>query len=213
MRTVLFSARSEKSACILTTPCSLFSVNPDPMKINPTLTFLFVLLTGSTGFAKDFPVADFGAKGDGKTDDGAAIQKAVDAAVAAGAGSRVVFEQKTYRLDWRKTAPYQISLAGATNIAIEGNGAVLVSHPRNNLISLRNCSGVSVKGFTVDYDPLPFTQGTITEVNAKEGWIDFRIPEGLPASRRGVRIARAQAAEERIGAWCSIPSSGTAGGM
>ncbi len=136
------------------------------------------LLTASAGFAVDFPVADFGATGDGKTDDGPAIQKAVDAAVAAGAGSRVVFEPKTYRLDWRRTAPYQIALVGATNIAIEGNGAVLVSHPRNNLSSLRNCSGVSVKGFTVDYDPLPFTQGTISGVNATEGWIDVRIQKG-----------------------------------
>jgi len=141
-------------------------------------SILIVLLTVTVASAKDFPVAEFGVRGDGKTDDGAAIQKAVDAAVAAGEGSRVVFEKKTYRLDWRKNAPYQISLVGVKNIAIEGNGAILVSHPRNNLISLINCSGVSVKGFTIDYDPLPFTQGTIIEVNAKEGWIDVRIQKG-----------------------------------
>ncbi len=137
-----------------------------------------VLLTASFGFAKDFPVADFGACGDGKIDDGPAIRKAVEAAVTAGAGSRVVFEKKTYRLDWCKTAQYQIVLDGVNNIAIEGNGALLVNHPQNSLISLKNCSGVSVKGFTVDYDPLPFTQGTISEVNAKEGWIDVRIQKG-----------------------------------
>jgi hypothetical protein len=35
-----------------------------------------------------------------------------------------------------------------------------------------------VNGFTVDYDPLPFTQGTITEVNATDGWLDFRVQQG-----------------------------------
>lgn len=146
------------------------------MKVIPA--FLIFLLSAGIGFAKNFHVADFGAVGDGKTDDGPAIQKAVDAAIAAGAGSRVAFEKKTYRLDWRKTVDYQFTLTGAEDISIEGNGAVLVNNPRNNLFSLTDCSGVSVKGFTVDYDPLPFTQGTITEVNAKEGWMDVRIEKG-----------------------------------
>lgn len=146
--------------------------------MKPIHMLFAVLLSTCAGYSKDFPVAGYGAKGDGKTDDGPAIRKALAAAAAAGAGSRVVFEKKTYRLAWCKTSPYQMSLDGAKDIAIEGNGAVLINHPRNNLISLKNCSGVSVKGFTVDYDPLPFTQGTITTVNAKEGWFDFRIQEG-----------------------------------
>lgn len=135
-------------------------------------------VTSAAGYAADFPVADFGGTGDGKTDDGPAIQRAVDAAVAAGPGSRVVFENKTYRLDRHPSVDCQISLNGAKDITIEGNGALLINHPNNNLFSLTNCSGVSVKGFTVDYDPLPFTQGTITKVNPTEGWIDVRIHEG-----------------------------------
>ena len=35
-----------------------------------------------------------------------------------------------------------------------------------------------MKGFTVDFDPLPFTQSTITEINPAQGWIDVRIQEG-----------------------------------
>jgi hypothetical protein len=143
-----------------------------------TLSSVIVLLSVIAGHATDFPVAGFGAAGDGITDDGPAIRKAVEAALNAGSGSRIVFEKKTYRLNWNKTSPFQISLNGAKKITFEGNGAVLLSHPRNNLISLTNCMGVSVKGFTIDYDPLPFTQGTITEVNARDGWFDFRTQKG-----------------------------------
>jgi polygalacturonase len=62
------------------------------------LSPVIVLLALITGHAADFPVAGFGATGDGKTDDGPAIRKAVEAAMVAGAGSRVVFEkiQKGY---------------------------------------------------------------------------------------------------------------------
>jgi hypothetical protein len=47
-------------------------------------------------------VAAFGTKGDGRSDDGPAIQKAIDAAIATGSVTEVVFEAgKTYRLATR----------------------------------------------------------------------------------------------------------------
>ena len=127
--------------------------------------------------AKEFRVVDFGAKGDGKTDDGGAIRQAVSAAVKAGPGSKVVFEKKRYRLA-KANVDYHISLKGVKGVTIDGNGAELINTPWNNLVKLEECEDVTVRGFVVDCDPLPFTQGTITDVDAKAGSFTLKIQEG-----------------------------------
>lgn len=56
---------------------------------------LAISLAGAAVLAKDYDVRAFGAKGDGKADDTASIQKAIDACSAAG-GGRVVVEGGTF---------------------------------------------------------------------------------------------------------------------
>lgn len=121
----------------------------------------------------------FGVVGDGKTDDGPAIRKAVAAAVKAGPGAELVFEKRTYRLGMHEGAA-NISLSDVTDLAIDGKGSLLLVHPRNGVFDVRRCRNVTIRGFAIDFSPLPFTQGTIRSVDAKEGVLDLEIHPGYP---------------------------------
>lgn len=77
------------------------------------------ILGVTVAFAKDYDVREFGAKGDGRTKDTAAIQQAIDAAAAVG-GGRVVLDGGTFL-----TAP--ITLKGGVELHVEVNAKLLGS--------------------------------------------------------------------------------------
>jgi hypothetical protein len=85
-------------------------------------------------------------------------------------------------------ASIPLSLTRATNVLVNGNGCqILITNPRIGFLSVNSCSNIIVQGFTVDHDPLPFTQGVVThnfytEGDAdKEAAIEFTVDAGYPA--------------------------------
>jgi hypothetical protein len=52
-----------------------------------------------------------------------------------------------------------------TNTEIIADGVTMLCTDFTRAITFSNCKNVEVRGLVVDYDPLPFTQGDIMEVN------------------------------------------------
>lgn len=67
-----------------------------------------------------------------------------------------------------------------TNTEIIADGVTMLCTDFTRAITFSNCKNVEVRGLVVDYDPLPFTQGDIMEVNGSEGWLDVKIHAGYP---------------------------------
>src|SRR5271165_7205349 len=55
-------------------------------------------------------------------------------------------------------------------------------------VTFENCRNVRFKGMTIDYDPLPFTEGRITALALDKGWVEFEILDGYPDNQLEQRI-------------------------
>jgi len=133
---------------------------------------------------KTIDVADFGAGPDDGQDDTQAIQAAFDAAKTCGVPCKVQFSKGTYRISGSKSRGPQgrsFLLDGLKDTVIDGAGALLLqTDPTKGIFHFKNCERVIVRDFVIDYDPLPFTQGTIQRIQADPPQIDFAVAEGYP---------------------------------
>jgi hypothetical protein len=156
---------------------------------------LFGALIGGAGAVAAEPVLlsarSFGLTGDGVTDDGPALARAVEALRTATPPATLRFEAgKTYRI---KTAPstWVFELRGLRDFTLDGNGSTFVLAPHLRFVHLNACTNATVRGFSLDFDPLPFADGTVVTKNATGGWVDVKIhaefalpPLGGPTGER-----------------------------
>ena len=61
-----------------------------------------------------------------------------------------------------------------------GKNTVLINTRLTALFFLNGCKNVTLRDFTVDYDPLSYTQATVTRVDPKTYEIFYRIHDGYP---------------------------------
>ena len=104
-------------------------------------------------FTGVFNVKLYGAKGDGATDDTAAIQTAINAMTAAPAGGLLYFPSGTYRIS------SFLEIQGLTNFEIRGTSATLMpldsdttTTDAGDVLRIGNCSNFTLSGLTFNGD-------------------------------------------------------------
>ena len=132
-----------------------------------------------------FHVRDFGAV-PSSDDVRLALETAVKAASKVNGPTEILFEPNAvYRISLPDEFADQLKHAwlinNATNLTINGRGStLLVANPEIGAICTKNSSHITVKNFTIDFDPLPYTQGIIKKVNLSEYWFELELDKGFP---------------------------------
>jgi hypothetical protein len=68
------------------------------------------------------------------------------------------------------------------DIEIIAENVELICTSTNRAVLFDNCTNVTLRGLTIDYDPLPFTQGKISTMAPDKRWIEFEVADGYPDS-------------------------------
>jgi hypothetical protein len=163
------------------------TVTATPKRASYRLGYQIAFGTPTFPGAEVFQVKDFGATGDGKTDDFAAIQKAVAAARESGCGIVRFDGSLTYRVigktDFTEEALFD--LTGAKHLKVEGRGATIVLHPPDAFALVDGAENIQIDSFKIDYDPKPYYQGMIRNIDVEAMTIDIEVPDRYPVPEVG----------------------------
>ncbi len=120
--------------------------------------------------ATELYAKDYGAVGDGVTDDGPAISRAVRDAVSS--QLPLLFEPgKTYRIEksTNQSCPFKspFSINGKSNVTIDGRGATFIYNQNVSYFVVANSSNVTIRNCTFDFIDTVYLVGKVIETNGK----------------------------------------------
>ena len=81
--------------------------------------------------------------------------------------------------------PYKrehLALVGLRDVEIIADGVELVCTQTTRAITIYDCYNLTIRGLTIDYDPLPFTQGRITEISSDKRQHTIELFAGYPSA-------------------------------
>ncbi|MCM2278134.1 MAG: glycoside hydrolase family 55 protein [Oligoflexia bacterium] len=114
------------------------------------------------------------------------LQRAIDSAIASGPGGRVTFPEGIYHLDCGNSTRFGtcLQISGAAGLRLAGSGAdktrFVISNPQMGFLSVSDSSDVEIGGFAIDYSSVPFTQGTVLQVDGVRNELSVALDAGYP---------------------------------
>jgi hypothetical protein len=112
--------------------------------------------------------------------------RALIATELAAGKKRIVIPPGRYRVQAQRGNHLVFENLSDTEIIAENVELVCTSTVR--AVMFEGCSNVTLRGLTVDYDPLPFTQGKIIAMADDKSWLDFEVAQGYPEKNLDERI-------------------------
>jgi hypothetical protein len=145
----------------------------------------------------------FGVKADGKTDDGPAILKMVEAARALnGKPARLVFPKNGVIHAATGKERYLFALQHTENITIDGNGSTFLLDPYIRMMDLDYAKKPVIRDLNVDYTVTMFIDSVIETVDPKGAYVDVRVL--VPGEEKNLGGPTKEDGEQWFGGfvWC-----------
>ncbi|MAX25620.1 MAG: hypothetical protein CMJ19_14065 [Phycisphaeraceae bacterium] len=110
-----------------------------------------------------------------------AVRQVIAKVLKQNMATKLVFEPGNYRFSSMKWREYAIQLNGAKDLIIDGQGAAItMTNPECGVFQISQSQRVIIKNFSVDYDPLPYTQATVTAFDLDNRWFEIKVDAGFP---------------------------------
>ena len=153
----------------------------------PLIAVMLGLLTG-TAAAEPRPAGE--------------IQSLIDDAIAGGK-AEVVIPPGEYRGPAVEGAV--LTIKGARDLTVVAEDVTLIATTLDRIVSVRDSEKLTIRGLTLDHDPLPFSQGTIVKIGDDGRSLDVEIDAGYDADLnfggRRVIVYDADSRSVKHGTW------------
>ena len=139
--------------------------------------------SGTSAEVKVFNVKDYGAVGDGVTDDYNAVKKALDEAIAYDGAKVVQFEKDAvYLMATRSRNKSAMEIQKAENLTVQGENTTLVidmDKRVNTYFNINESKNIKVKGFNLKTLKSVYAIADVNSIDRATRTIEFTTPDSL----------------------------------